>query len=79
MVLGSLSAVVDLSEAGDFGGFWNPRGASGKPSPALHRLSISSILIIPPPSCAPDLVLTSLFEPQAAAPSPLSKSGSMRE
>ena len=39
MVLGSLSAVFDLSEAGDFGGFWNPRDASGKPSPALHSLT----------------------------------------
>ena len=70
MVLGSLSAVVALSGYPHFPPLQSPRGASGKPSPALHRLSISSILIIPPPSCAPDLVLTSLFEPQAAAPSP---------
>ena len=69
MVLGCLSAVFALSEAVHFCAFRHARDAPGKPSPALHSLSISYILKHSPPSCAPELVLTSLFEPQAAAPS----------
>ena len=37
MVLGSLSAVVALSGYPHFPPFQSPRGASGKPSPALIR------------------------------------------
>ena len=69
MVLGCLSAVFALSEAVHFCAFRHARDAPGKPSQVLHSLSISYILKHSPPSCAPDLVLTSLFEPQAAAPS----------
>ena len=70
MVLGSLSAVVALSGSPHFLPFQSPRGASGRPSPALHSLTQNSAKLFQAPSCAPDLVLTSLFEPQAAAPSP---------
>ena len=70
MVLGSLSAVVALSAFGHFWAFRNPRDASGRPSPALHSLTPLKIFERQAPSCAPELVLTSSFESQAAAPSP---------
>ena len=70
MVLGSLSAVFALSGFVDLSGFASPRDASGRPSPALHSLTQNSAKPFNAPSCAPDLVLTSSFESQAAAPSP---------
>ena len=69
MVLGSLSAVVALSGFPHFLPFQSPRGASGRPSSALIRTNCADDFGCLAPSCAPDLVLTSLFEPQAAAPS----------
>ena len=70
MVLGSLCAVVALSAFGHFWAFRNPRDASGRPSPALLRTNCADDFGCLAPSCAPDLVLTSSFESQAAAPSP---------
>ena len=70
MVLGSLSAVFALSGSPHFLPFQSPRGASGRPSPALHSLTSLKIFETYAPSYAPDLVLTSSFELQAAAPSP---------
>ena len=54
MVLGSLSAVVDLSEAGDFGGFWNPRDASEKP---LFVTSCISFKQLPFRHCNDEFIL----------------------
>ena len=70
MVLGSLSAVVALSGFPHLTAFQGHRDAPGRPSPALHSLTQNSGKLLVAPSCAPELVLTSLFEPQAAAPSP---------
>ena len=69
MVLGSLSAVVALSGFPHLTAFQGHRDASGRPSPALHSLTPLNIFERQGPSCAPDLVLTSSFEPQAAVPS----------